>query len=113
MSKLRFYLDENVPIAVAEQLSLLDIDVVSARSQDQLGDTDINHLQRATEMGRVLCTYDQDFLRIASQNVSHARIAFALQYGATIGGWVRALRGLHAQLSAEAIVNQVKYLSLR
>lgn len=113
MTELRFHIDENVPTAVAEQLTLGGVDAISVRNLDHLGDTDLNHLQRATSMGRVLCTHDRDFLRIASEMTDHAGIAFAPQYESTIGGWVRALRDLHGIMSAEQVVGQVVYLSLR
>ena len=53
--KLRFYLDENVPVEVARQLRAREIDVVTVRDLGLLGDEDVQHLQRASEMGRVLC----------------------------------------------------------
>jgi hypothetical protein len=52
------------------------IDAVTVRDLKLLGDTDINHLQRASEMGRVLCTYDQDFLRLHAEGHLHMGIAF-------------------------------------
>lgn len=113
MSELRFYIDECVQPAVAEQLVFHGIDAVSAHSLGQLGDKDVNHLKRATEMGRVLCTHDPDFLELAKALVDHAGIAFAPQYGATVGGMVRALRELHTRMSAEAIAGQVVFLSLK
>ncbi len=113
MSELKFYLDENVQVAVVEQLARWNIDAVSAKSLEKLGDSDINHLQRATEMGRVLCTYDQDFLRMHAEGIEHAGIAFAKQYFAGIGGWVRELRALHASTTAEEMRGQVEYLSMR
>ena len=112
-TELRFYLDENVPTAVAEQLRLNGIDAISVHDLEQLGDADLNHLQRATSMGRVLCTHDQGFLRLAAEGNEHAGIAFASQYQATIGGWVRELRSLHARLTAGEIVGQVVYLAMK
>lgn len=53
---IRFYLDENVQLAVAKQLRARGIDVVTVRELDMLGDSDTHHLARATEMSRVLCT---------------------------------------------------------
>lgn len=113
MSELRFYFDENVELAVSEQLLASGLDVVSAHSLKQLGDDDRNHLERATEMGRVLCTYDIDFLRHASQGAKHSGIIFASRQKASIGGWVRELRALYTRLSAEDVVGQVIYLSMR
>ena len=101
MSELRFYFDESVELAVSEQLAAGGLDVVSTHSLQQLGDADPNHLARATEMGRLLCTYDQDFLRLASEGFEHARIIFAPHQKASIGGWVRELKALHAKMTAE------------
>ena len=64
-------------------------------------------------MGRVLCTYDQDFLRMAAEGIEHSGIIFARQQKVTIGGWVREIKAIHAQIQAEDIVNQVVFLSLR
>lgn len=68
-SELRLYFDESVELAVSEQLAAGGLDVVSAHSLEVLGDEDRNHLERATAMGRVLCTYGADFLRLASEGV--------------------------------------------
>jgi predicted nuclease of predicted toxin-antitoxin system len=63
LSEIRFYLDENIDKAVTEQLIRWGIDAVSVHTLELEGDSDKNHLQRATEMERVLCTHDQDFTR--------------------------------------------------
>jgi predicted nuclease of predicted toxin-antitoxin system len=112
VSELRFYLDENVPTEIARQLFLSGIDAISVRDLGLLGHPDCDHLQRATELGRVLCTHDQDFLRLAAEEVEHAGIAFAQQDRASIREWVRALRALHARCDSERARNQVFFLSL-
>ena len=98
---------------MSTQLAAGGLDVVSAHSLENLGDTDSDHFQRATQMGRVLCTYDTDFLVMASQGINHAGIVFAHQQKATIGGWLREIRALHARLSPEEVVQQVIYLTMR
>ena len=98
---------------IAEQLTVSEMDAVSAHSLDSLGNADENHPHRAKETGRVLCTHGQDFLRMAAEGVEHTGVAFAPQYGATIGGWVRALRALHARVTAEEMIGQVVFLSLK
>lgn len=76
MSEIRFYLDENMNPVIAEQLARHGIDVVTVRDLGELGDDDPNHLRRATELGRVLCTHDTDFFEIAVQNTEHEGIVY-------------------------------------
>ena len=99
--------------AIAEQLVKGGIDAVTVQELDVLGESDEQHLQRAAEMRRVVCTQDQDFLRIARTTSEYAGIAFAEQYGATIGGWVKALRNLHASTTAEEMQGQLRFLSVK
>lgn len=110
MSELRFYLDEQMPVAIAEQLRLRGIDAVTVRDLGYLGDDDLSHLRRATSMERVVCTQDQDFLRLASQGIAHAGIAFAIQGQTSIGDWVRGLVRLHAERNAELMENAIIYI---
>jgi len=74
-----------MPVVIAEQLALKGIDVLTVRDLGQLGDSDINHLRRATEMECVLCTHDTDFLRLASEGIEHTGIVFGIQDSDTIG----------------------------
>lgn len=109
-NKIRFYLDENVPIVIAEQLKRKGIEVVTVRDIGRLGDSDENHLQRATEMGYVLCTHDQDFLRMANEGIEHAGIVFGIQDLHGVGDWVRGLELIHAVLSADDMKNHLEFL---
>ncbi len=54
MTVPRFYLDENVQVVIAQQLRKRGIDAVTVRDLGTLGDEDITHLTRATEMGYLL-----------------------------------------------------------
>lgn len=86
---IRFYLDENVPIAVSTQLRRRGIEAATVRDLDLLGDSDLNHLERATAMGYVLCTHDADYVEMAAQGATHAGIVFGQQHKHGIGDWVR------------------------
>lgn len=81
METLRFHLDENVFLAVAEQLQLRGIEVVTVRDLGRLVDSDDNHLARATAMGYVLCTHDDDFLTLAASGEAHAGIVLGNRNG--------------------------------
>ncbi|MBX3012750.1 MAG: DUF5615 family PIN-like protein [Caldilineaceae bacterium] len=107
---LRFYLDENVPIAVARQLQSRGIDVVTVRDLGLLGAADETHLANATRMRCVLCTYDIDYLQLVSGGVEHTGIVFAQQDTHYIGDWVNWLTLMHAVYSQEELHNHVEYL---
>lgn len=110
MTALRFYLDENVPVEVARQLKLRGIDVVTVRDLGLLGEDDINHLQNATQQGRVFCTYDTDFLQLAAMGFEHGGIVFGQQSVHYIGEWVNWLTLMHAVYAAEDMLNQIEYM---
>lgn len=112
MSEIRFYMDENMDIEFAAQLVRRRIDAITVHDLGELGDADINHLQRATEMERVLVTHDADFLRLDAEDVKHAGIAFAKHYESSIGRIVKALVEFHATMSAEDVRGKVKFLKV-
>jgi hypothetical protein len=111
-SDIRLYFDENVEIAVADQMRTRGIQCVTVRDLNLLGDTDENHLKRATEMGCVLCTYDTDYLRLHTEGFSHCGIVFAVKSTTTIGDWIRSLELICGVLTAEEMKNHIEYLSI-
>jgi predicted nuclease of predicted toxin-antitoxin system len=113
VSKLRFYFDESVPLAVSQQLATQGIDVVSAHSLGELGDSDPSHLSRASAMERVLCTADTDFLVLAKTVVDHYGVIYGSQSKVNIGQWVKDIRTLYAQFEAERLDGKVIFLPLR
>ena len=110
MATVHFYLDENVQIVVADQLRRHSIEVVTVRELGLLGDDDATHLQRATQMGRVLCTYDTDYYELAISGVQHAGIVIGQGDIHKIGDWVKGLGLVHAVYSAEEMRNRIEFL---
>jgi len=108
---IRFYLDENVEVEIAEQLKTHGIEVVTVRELKSLGASDEHHLVTATKMGYVLCTYDMDYLRLASEGFEHAGIVFGRWSKHGIGRWVTALTFIYHNLDAENMKNHVEYIS--
>ncbi|MCX6046070.1 MAG: DUF5615 family PIN-like protein [Chloroflexi bacterium] len=88
---ISLYLDENLSPKIAYQLRRRGIDAVTVRDLGLLGDTDENHLERATAMNYVLVTGDTDYLIMAAAGAKHAGIVFGMQENHGIGDWVRAL----------------------
>ena len=75
-----------------------------------LGAEDPEHLERATDMGRVVCTEDKDFLKLAAQGLEHAGIIRGEQDRHSIGDWFKFLGFVHAVCTAEELRNDVVYL---
>jgi len=108
--RIRFYLDENVPVAVANQLKRRGVEAVTARDLGGLGDTDVNHLHRAAAMGYVLCTHDPDYVEMAARGVQHVGIVLGQQHKHGIGDWVRFLELLNAVCESHEMRNHIEYV---
>ncbi len=59
---IRFFLDENIPSAVAAGLITRGIDAVTVPEVARRGIADPEQLQFASENNRVLVTFDRDYL---------------------------------------------------
>lgn len=110
MATVRFYLDENMQVVIAEQLQRHGIDVVTVRDLNLLGDDDLSHLQRATAMGRVLCTHDSDYYALATSGIQHAGIVFGQANVRGVGDWVKVLILIHGVYTAEEMQNRIEFL---
>lgn len=70
MSKLRLYLDEDIPASVSAALRSRGYDVVSARDMTMLGATDADQLGVAISNQRALVTRNvKDFVRLHEECV--------------------------------------------
>ncbi|MBF8265291.1 MAG: hypothetical protein HW384_1155 [Dehalococcoidia bacterium] len=70
---LRLYLDENITPVLAQQLRRRGFDVVSASEVGMLAKTDEEQLEYASNNGRVLLTFDTDFIPIVVRWLSNGR----------------------------------------
>ncbi len=109
-SAIRLYFDENVEIVVAEQMRARGVEAIIVQDLGLLGDTDENHLERASRMGYVLCTYDQDYLRISAKLIEHSGIIFPQNRSTSVGDWVRGLELICEVLTAEEMKDHIEYL---
>ena len=109
-------MDVHVPAAITRGLLLRGVDVLTAQldGTTQLKDPDL--LDRATNLGRVLFSQDEDLLAEATKRQRNSQffagVIFAHQLGITIG---RAIEDLHilAEIGAPGdFINRVEYLPL-
>lgn len=106
----RFYLDEHQSHALAAGLRAHGIDVLMAVETGRLGFSDEDQLAFATAEGRVLVTFDVDYLALHATGTAHAGIAWcpARKYG--VGQQIAALELVHGAMTAAELVNNVEYL---
>ena len=107
--KIRFYTDENVPMAVAKGLRRQDVDVLTTQETNMCGASDVEHLAFAVKQGRIIITQDVDFLRLHAAGVKHAGIAYAKQH-TSIGDIIRGLLLLYQVLDAQSMVGKIEFL---
>ncbi|MCY3864521.1 MAG: DUF5615 family PIN-like protein [Chloroflexi bacterium] len=105
-NRVRCYLDESLSPEIIAQLSLQGIDII----RGPLGADDPIHLQRASEMGRVVCAEDDDFLKLAAPGLEHAGIIKGVQHKHSIGDWIKYLRFIHSVCDADELRNEVYFL---
>lgn len=106
--EVKFYTDEHVSKAVIKGLRQRGADVLTVPEAGLMGASDLEHLERAAQEGRVLFTQDDDFLRLATTH-SHAGIVYARQQ-TPIGEVIRGLMLIHQVLSAEEMQGQIEFL---
>jgi hypothetical protein len=109
-------MDVHVPAAITRGLLLRDVDVLTAQldGTTELEDSDL--LDRATDLGRVLFSQDEDLLGEATKRQRSGRhfggVIYAHQLGITIGRAINDLEVLAQAGTAEDFSNRVEYLPL-
>ena len=113
---LPLYIDHNVPDAVARGLRRRSVDVLVAQDDGYDRAPDEQLLQRATDLGRIVFTQDDDFLALAPRwnaaDRHFAGIVYAHQLRATIGQLVDDLQLIVEVMSEDEIRDRVIYLPL-
>jgi len=113
---IAIYMDHNVPRAISVGLRLRGVDVVTAFEDgaDKIDDSSL--LDRATELGRVLFTHDDDLLAEASkrqlQQIPFGGVIYAHQMGITIGVCIKDLELISNAGKPEDLLNRVEFLPL-
>jgi hypothetical protein len=108
--RVRFYFDQHIPSAVARGLRRRGVDVLTAQEADRCSLPDHDQLSFCAEQGRVLLTFDDDFLGLAAGGVDHAGIVFCTASKYSIGELIYALLLLYEVLAPEDMVNHIEFL---
>jgi predicted nuclease of predicted toxin-antitoxin system len=108
------YKDHHVPSAITAGLRKRGVDVVTAEEDGSATLDDDHLLDRATSLGRVLFSQDQDLLAIAHRRLQTdtalVGVVYAHQLGISIGQAVRDLELIARILDPDDMQNRVEYL---
>lgn len=113
---LPLYFDQHAPAAIAHALRLRGVDVLTAYQDAHDRADDEALLLRATALGRILFTQDEDLLAIAHRYQAEARhfngVVYAHQLRVTIGTCIADLEIISKASSVEEMANRVEFLPL-
>jgi len=109
-------MDVHVPAAITRALLLRGVDVLTAQLDGTTEFADPDLLDRATTLGRVLFSQDQDLLAEATHRQRSGRlfagVVYAHQLRVTIGKCIADLQVLAQAGMPEDFANRVEYLPL-
>lgn len=113
---VRFYLDEQVPAPITRALRGRGVDVLTVQEDAMGGSADEEVLARATALGRVVFTRDEDFLAIAhglqTRGLHFSGVIYAHQLRVSVGECVRDLELMNAASETGEYADRVEYLPL-
>jgi predicted nuclease of predicted toxin-antitoxin system len=114
---MKLCMDVQVHRAITEGLRLRGVDVLTAQEDGAARLSDAELLGRATALGRVLFSQDEDLLREAAhrqrEGTTFAGIIYAHQLKLTIGQCVRDLELIAHVSEPGDLAKRVEYLPLR
>ena len=109
-------MDVHIRRAVTSALRLRSIDVLTAQEDGAAEWDDDRLLQRATELGRVLVSQDEDLLREGARRLREHQdfsgIVYAHQLRVTVGQMVEDLELIAKATSKEEWSSKIEYLPL-
>ena len=113
---IAFYLDAHIPRAIALGLRMRGIDVLTAQEDGAAMFSDAKLLDRATTLGRVLFTFDDDLLAEAAKRQRLGQpfsgVVYAHPLRVTIGQCIHDLELVAKAGEPEDLRNQVLFLPL-
>src|SRR5687768_6261398 len=109
-------MDEHVPGPITDGLRTRRVDVLTVQEDGMAGAHDEAIVARATALGRVVFTRDEDFLAIASdlqaRGGTFSGVIYAHQLRLSIGDCIRELGLIDAASESGEYANRVEYLPL-
>jgi hypothetical protein len=114
---LPLYMDVHVPAAITSGLRRRGVDVLTSQEDGSDRWPNDRLLERATALGRVLFSQDDDLLRLAAEWQQQGRassgVVYAHQLSAGIGTLVKDLELVLSCCNAGELMGRVTYLPLK
>ena len=111
-----FYMDVHVPAAITRALRRRSVDVITAQEDGTARSPDVELLDRASSLERMISTRDSDFLAeaVRCQRAAEpfATVIYAHQRDASIGQCVKDLELIAQTASFDEKQGQIVYLPL-
>lgn len=108
--RISYHFDEHIPHAVAKALRQYGVDVSTSIEAGLHQADDSAHLEYARLAGRVIVTFDADFLQFHATGVEHAGIAYIRPNSRSIGNLIEMLRLFYELFLADEMTNRLEYL---
>lgn len=109
-SKIKFNLDESVSNAIANGLRMRGIDVTTSPEEGLIGVSDERQLAYALSQQRVIFTFDDDFLSLASTGIEHCGIIYTHQQRQPIGKIISDLVLIWECLEPQYMYKKIEFL---
>jgi hypothetical protein len=114
---LKLYMDVQVQRAITDGLRVRDVEVLTAQEDGAGRFDDLDLLDRAAALGRVLFSRDADLLREATRRQRHGEnfsgVIYAHLLKVTIGQCVQDLELLAQVSEPDELVDRVVHLPIR
>ena len=110
LNKIRFHLDENVSNAIANGLRKRGINVTTSPEEGLIGVSDREQLAFALSQQRVIFTFDDDFLSLASTSIEHAGIIYTRQQRRSMGKIISDLVLVWECLDPKYMYKRIEFL---
>lgn len=113
---IALYMDEHIHKSITTGLRQRGVDVLTVQEDNHTGTPDRIILDRATKLGRVIFTQDDDFPVIAhhrqTEGIYFSGVIYAHQQNVTVGDCIRDLEMITQVCELEDFCNYVQYLPL-
>ena len=108
------YMDVHIPKAITNGLRLRGVDVLAAQQDNTITLSDSDLLTRATELGRPLCSQDDDFLIEAHSRLLMAEdfsgVMYSHQLSSSIVRCIEDLELIAKTCETEDMLNQIEFI---